>query len=359
MYTVPKQRELNFYEIGAFKGVDFTTSPIEVDAQRSPNAINMINNDGYIEKRNGYQVMNQIGDSINGVWNIDTNTGDMFLVHSGTALYECSSDFKEKVMLFNGMSNNRSVGLYFKEYLMIFDGTRAVVFSKFDGTNYEVKFLDEIGYIPTISVGRDNEGSGNDYEDRNIMSPYAINTFYAKKIENGFDEEGKPTYIDQSKFILSESNIDEIKLVEKLNDNAEWETVTNYTYDLTKGEIYFTPGESPVIGTDNVRVTYKKEMNEYSKINNCNIAAMYGYEGNNNRIFVSGNPDLPNYDYWCDQENPLYWPDSNFAKIGVQPIVGYLTLSDGTLAILKNIVIQIIQFTIEAIIYLMILKYSL
>lgn len=74
---------------------------------------------------------------------------------------------------------------------------------------------------------------------------------------------------------------------------------------------------------------------------------MYGYEGNGNRIFVTGNKDFSNYDFWCEQENPLYWPDENFSRVGTEPITGYARLNDGTLAILKNKVIQIVQFIIE------------
>lgn len=336
MYSIPSQEKRNFYEIKSFKGVDFTTSPIEVEPYRSPNAKNIINKNGYLETRNGYEVKNKIGSCINGVWNIDTPNQELFLVHSGTCLYQCNTDFSESVLLFNGMSNNRSTGIYFDEYLLIFDGVRTVVFSKFDGTNYEVKFLDEIGYIPTTSIARDNNGGGTDYELRNLMSPYAINTFLASKIETGLDEDGQPIYTDQNVFKLVDNDLDEIILVEKLTETAEWEQVKDYTYDLIKGEICFVPGESPVLGRDNVRITYKKDLKETSKINNCNIAVMYGYDGNNDRIFVSGNPDLPNYDYYCEQNNPLYWPDENFTKIGIEPIMGYSKLNDGSLAIHKK-----------------------
>lgn len=337
MFSVPSEKPRYIKEISNFKGVDFTSSPLDVDLRRSPNAKNIINNDGYNETRNGYEILNQFNDKINGVWNIDTNIGDLFLVHSGTKLYQCSSDFSETTLVLSGMSNNISTGLYFNEYLIIFDGVRPVVFSCFDGTNYEAKFLDTCGYIPTTSVSRDANGGGTDYEQYNLISPYAVNTFVAQKIEGELDGQGNPTYTDQSVFKLDTTNIVSIVSVEKLNNNAEWELVSNYTYDLTKGEVYFTPGESPVLGRDNVRITYEYNNTEYkSKINKCNIVTLYGYEGNGNRIFASGNSDFPNYDYWCDQENPLYWPDENFAKIGIQPIVGYAKLNDGTLAILKK-----------------------
>lgn len=340
MYNIPTQAKKNYYRNQKFKGVDFTSSELEVSDSRSPNAKNIINNNGYIESRNGYKVLNTIGSKINGVWNIDTEDEELFLVHSGTCLYQCSSDFKESVLIFNGMSNNRSVGLYFDEYLLIFDGVRTVVFSKFDGTNYETKFLDECGYIPITSIARDANGGGTDYDKFNLISPYAINTFVPSKIETGLDEEGNPTYKDQDTFKLDRQNVLEITSVQVMDENANWidkEVTKDYTFDLAKGEVYFTPGESPVLGRDSVKIMYKYNNSlDASKINKCTIATLYGYDGNNSRIFASGNPKYPNYDYWCEQDNPLYWPDENVAKIGIEPIIGYSKLNDGTLAIHKK-----------------------
>lgn len=336
MYNIPSETKKYYYEIEDFKGVDFTSSPLQVDKRRSPNAKNIINNNGYNETRNGYSVLNTIGECSNGVWNIDTNDGELFLVHSGTKLYQTTSDFSTYVEILSGMSNHRSKGLYFNEYLLIFDGVRTVVFARFDGINYQAKFLDECGYIPTTSIARDRNGGGTAYEKENLISPYQINTFLTENIETGLDEEGNPIYEVQTKFSLSETEIEEIKIVQRLNNLGEWEVVEDYTVDLSTGIITANPGLSPVLGVDNLQVMFKKNKGNASKINNCNIAVLYGYEGNNNRIFVSGNPDLPNYDYWCEQENPLYWPDENFAKIGVEPIMGYSILCDGSLCVNKR-----------------------
>lgn len=340
MYSIPTQAQKNYFRIDSFKGVDFTSSELDCDKGRSPNAKNIINNNGYIESRNGYTKIAKIGTNVNGTWNIDTPTEEFFLVHSGTCLYQTSSDFKESVLMLNGMSNNRSIGLYINGYLLIFDGIKVVVFSKFDGTNYEAKFLEECGHIPLTSIARDANGGGTDYEKFNMMSPYAINTFLASKIETGVDEEGNPTYKDQDTFKLDKTNIVEIVSVKVLTDDATWEEKVkdnDYTYSLEKGEIYFTPGESPVLGRDNVEITYKFDnTKEKIKINNCTIAELFGYESNSNRIFASGNKNYSNYDFWCEQNNPLYWPDENFARIGIEPIINYSKLNDGTLAILKK-----------------------
>lgn len=335
MYSIPTETKKYYFEIEEFKGVDFTSSPLQVDKKRSPMAKNIINNNGFNETRNGYDVINTIGTCINGVWRINTEDETLFLIHSGTKLYQCTSDFNNPVQILSGMSDNRSKGLYFKKYLIIFDGTRTVVFSKFDGTNYEAKFLDTCGYIPTTSIARDTNGGGTEYEKENLMSSYQVNLFVVEKVETGTDTDGNPVYEIPTKFPLNETNIESIELVQKLNDDGEWENI-EYTVDLTKGIITCDVGTTPVLGKDNLKVMFKKtKTGNADKINKCNIATLYGYE-NNNRIFAAGNPNFLNCDYWCGQNNPLYWPDDNVAEIGVEPIVNYHRLNDGNLAIQKK-----------------------
>ena len=336
MYNIPTETKKYYYEIEEFKGVDFTSSPLQVDKRRSTNVKNIINNNGYNESRNGYEVLNKIGIRINGVWNIDTDNGDLFLIHSGTKLYQCNSDFGESVVILTGMNDSISKGVYFNEYLLIFDGIRTVVFSKFDGINYQAKFLDTCGYIPITSIARDRNGGGTAYEQENLISPYQVNMFLTENIEIGLDDDGNPIYEVQNKFQLSETNIESVELVQKLTENADWENI-EYTLDKETGIITCTPGLSPVKGSDNLKVIFKKtKIGNSDKINKCTIVTLYGYEGNNNRIFATGNPELSNYDYWCEQDNPLYWPDENFAKIGIEPIINYQKLSDGSLAIQKK-----------------------
>ena len=333
MYNIPASKEKYTYSVDSFMGVDFTSSPIEVDNKRSPNAKNIINNNGYNETRNGYKILNKIGSKINGVWNIDTEEREMFIVHSGTILYECSSDFKTFTNILSGMTDNRSIGIYFNEYLLIFDGTRTVVYGNFNG-EYKAQFLDEVGYIPTTSIARDSSGGGTDYEKINLVSPYRINTFLPEKIKN---DDG--TEIDQTVFPLEEGNVESIKLIEVLQSDGTFKTITNYQLDQNTGKVTMeAPGESPILGRDSVYITYKikDNSNNASKINQCDIAVLFGYEGNNNRIFVSGNPDLPNYDYYCEQDDPLYWPDENFTRIGTEAIMSYSRLGDGTLAVHKK-----------------------
>lgn len=336
MYNVPAAKPKNIYTIENFMGVDFTSSPIEVDKRRSPNAKNLINNDGFNETRNGYEKILEFDGQINGCWNFDTKTKELFLIHSGDKLYEVTDNFKTKTVILTGMTDSRSTGIYIEEKLIIFDGTRAVCYGQFEN-GYEARFLDECGYIPTTSISRDASGGGEDYELINLMSPYRINTFLTEVIKK--EENGSIKESEQTKFKLDDSNITDVDLVQVLKDTGDWEVVTDYKVDKEKGIVELTkaPGESPVLGRDNVSIRYSKVSKENTdKINKCDIATLFGYEGNNNRIFVSGNPDLPNYDFYSAQDDPTYWPDQNFTKIGTEPIISYSRLNDGTLAIQKK-----------------------
>lgn len=338
MYSIPASQSKSYYSIDNFLGVDFTSSPIEVDKKRSPNAVNMINNNGYNETRNGYEIIKKLDSRINGIWNIDIPNEEILLVHAGTKLYKIDSNFKEVEELLNDLNDERSTGIYFSDYLTIFDGKRAIIYGNTEN-GYKAEYIDEIGYIPTTSVGRDSSGGGTDYEKVNLMSPYRINTFLTEMVETTIN--GELQNNPQTVFKLDDTNIDSVELVEILTENGNWEVLKRdkYQVDTSTGQVTLSeaPGDSPVLGRDNVSIKYKKSILENTnKINKCDIATLFGYDGNNNRIFVAGNREFPNYDFFCEQDDPTYWPDENFTKIGTEPIVSYSRLTDGSLSIHKK-----------------------
>ena len=171
------------------------------------------------------------------------------------------------------------------------------------------------------------------------MSPYRINTFLTEMVETTIN--GELQNNPQTVFKLDDTNIDSVELVEILTENGNWEVLKSdkYQVDTSTGQVTLSeaPGDSPVLGRDNVSIKYKKSILENTnKINKCDIATLFGYDGNNNRIFVAGNREFPNYDFFCEQDDPTYWPDENFTKIGTEPIVSYSRLTDGSLSIHKK-----------------------
>ena len=326
-FKIPGQPKLNIFNIKNFLGVDFTNA--DVDKRRSPDAYNIINNGGYPETRPGYDAISTIGVRINGVWNIDTANGDIFIVHSGNSIYECGADFKNPIKLIEGITDTVSAGIYLNGQLLIANGTRAIVYGRF-GDNYEVKYLDEIGYVPTTIISRSPSGGGKQFEPVNMASKFRINSFLTTDTDYEY------------KLDVENLSNDEV-IVQKMNADGNWETLkenTDFAVNRLEGKVIFNNIiiSGPIEGRDNLTIRFGRINQEYLDIvNHCTIATTFGYDGNNNRIFISGNKDFPNTDWHSEVEDLTYFPDINYTKIGIEPIVNYLRMNDGRLAIQKKV----------------------
>lgn len=332
-FSVPAAPEKYTISIPNFLGVDFSSAINEIDKRRSPDAYNVLNNNGTIEKRNGYKVLAYLGNNanINGIWNVDTVTGEYFIVHCGTKLYEMKTDFSSYEVILTGLADRMSSGVIINGKLLILDGKRAVVYDLLISKD-RCSYLDEIGRTAITQIARSPDGTASQaYEQVNLISENIMNMFISDTTSLNY--------------VLDNQNISLPVIVEVLNENATWDIKVrdnDYTVDLENGIIKFnTPIGSPIVdGRDNVRITYKKEATDNkSQINKCTIMQVYGYSGNTNRIFMSGNPDLPNIVNFSDIDDVTYIPVDNIIAVGLEtsPITGFAKLSNGKLAILKNV----------------------
>lgn len=332
-FSVPSSPATNEINLTGFLGVDFSSSISDIDRRRTPNGYNFINNNGTIEKRNGYKVLAYLGEkaNINGVWNVDTVNGEYFVVHCGTKLYEMKTDFSSYTEIFDGLADRISQGAIINSKLLVLDGKRAVVYDLLEETD-KVKYLDEIGYIPTTQIARRPDGLlSQSYESKNLVQDCCINLFISTETDTIYQ--------------LGETNISSVELVEVLNENAEWEIKKaniDYTVDAGKGQVIFTKtiGNSVVDNRDNVRIKYKKVSNDNkSQVNKCTIMNVYGYAGANNRVFLTGNPDYANIVMFSHLEDITYIPVENVVKVGLEvvPITGMAKLNNGKLAVLKDV----------------------
>ena len=155
-------------------------------------------------------------------------------------------------------------------------------------------------------------------------------------IQSGFTELFLGT-ADDTEYHLTFANLDKKEpIVLVMDANGEWQEQVideDYTVDYEHGLIEFTdaPGVSPITGEDNVKITAFRTVEGYAdRINKCTIGALYGINGNKDRLFLSGNPDFINYDWFCHQNNPSYWPDLNYSVIGNNrsKIMGYSILNN-------------------------------
>ena len=194
------------------------------------------------------------------------------------------------------------------------------------GDDWIVQNLDEIGYIPRTAIGRGPSGiPTTKYEAPNLCSPYRINEFLSDGTSSVYQLDG-------------ESWANETPIVTQLLSDGTTGTITNFIFDSTTGKITFAeaPAKSPVDGRDNIFIRFKSnDMTCY--INKCKFGILYGYGGNNNRVFVSGNPDFKNVDWFSAINDMTYFSADDYAVVGVDPIVGYSRTVSGTLVIHKKL----------------------
>lgn len=332
-FNVPSSPPTYQANLTGFLGVDFSSSFDNIDKRRTPNGKNFINNNGTIEKRNGYKVLAYLGQeaNINGIWNVDTVNGEYFIVHCGTKLYEMKIDFSSYTELMTGLEDKISQGVIINSKLLILDGKRAIIYDLLASSD-KVKYLDEVGYIPTTQIARVPNGTlSQSYESVNLVQDSRINLFTSNEVDKIYQ--------------LDETELNSIDSVEVLNTNAQWilkQVNVDYYIDLTKGQVTFKSvvGKPVVDGRDNVRIKYTKKINNNkSQINKCDILCVYGYAGANNRVFIAGNPDYPNIVTYSHLDDITYIPTDNIIKTGLEtvPITGIVRINDGKMAVLKDV----------------------
>lgn len=315
MATIPETKSYT-KTYDAFRGVDFSTDPTQVADARSPYAVNLVSDlAGFPEKRLGWRTLATLTEErINGMFYVVfTPEIDTFLVHAGTNLYKWTGDDSEPVLIGAGMADSRSTGFSHKGRFFILDGTTYSVVVLDDDDELIFKSVSEMAFIPTTVIGADPAGGGTAFEPVNLLTPNRINSFAGTA--------------DATIYQLDSTDITDVLKV--VVNGTEKELTTDYTVDKAAGKVTFNvaPGVAPGgSGIDNIVITFSKEAEGYAdRINKCRFSAFYGYN-NDNRIFVSGNPDYKNYDWQSGLDDPTYFPDLGYTVIGsdTSAILGYL-----------------------------------
>lgn len=156
------------------------------------------------------------------------------------------------------------------------------------------------------------------------------------------------------KYMLDTDNIDEDEEVKVYN----YETLidsANYTINYEEGSITFTNEYLPSIeGQSNITVEFSKYIEGYAdRINKCRFGTLYGYNAGRDNLFVAGNPDYPNVDFYSSETYSVasnfdgqlknygdftYFPIINYQAFGneISEIMDYKVLNDGTQIIMKR-----------------------
>lgn len=302
----------------SFKGVDFCQDPSLVDAQRSPDAPNLVSDIGGMpEKRLGWRTILNFEGRINGLFYGEMGGEKIKLAHAGESLYSFTDT--EKTLIYDGLADRRSCGFFMsgKFYILTGEG-----YYSYDGES--LREVTENAYIPTILISRNPTGGGTVAEAVNLIGRSRRECF----LGNATD----------TTYYLSAADIDEITKVEVMDANGEMTEYTlttgnpgtnEYKADLAAGSVTFASAHAPVVtGVDNVYITYKKTIAEYeNRIKGCTVFAFYG-KNSENRVFLSGNPDYKAYDFMSGLYDPSYFPDTKYSVVGDTDtaIMGYRKL---------------------------------
>ena len=327
-FKVPSSPKINTYVIDNFLGADFTSDASTVDETKSPNCENMIRSvPGKVRKRAGYELLEDFGAYIYGVHTF--HVADERLVHAGTKLYKITDPENP---IYTGMAEHRSVSFELNMKLFILDG---VAIKVYDGNT--VQRIDAVGYIPTLSISKNPEGGGTDYQPLNLIQPAFIEQFYVDADHSTAKD-----------FQLTFGNLDATTVLAwVLNSSGEWVAkteTTDFTVDRQTGKVTFVtaPGTSPVTGEDNVKIQAYRTVSGYAdRVNHCTIGALFGVNGADDRLFISGNSDKGvgqdgnyysyiNYDWFSQQYDPTYFADTWYSKLGSDSsaIMGYSIINN-------------------------------
>lgn len=310
-FSVPSSPARSVMTISDFLGVDFTNSPASVSESMSPNGVNMIRDvPGKVRKSMGYHEIATYDARINGFHKLHNDEDG--LIHAGTNLY------KNGELVYSGMNDIRSKSFEVDNKLYIVDGLKMLVY---DGE--KVAPVEENAYIPTLTIAKAPSGGGTAYEALNL-------------IQAGFKECFAGTEKDTA-YQLTFGELDEKEVVvEILTEDGGTVTKkegTDFTVDRVSGIVNFTvaPGVSPVTGEDNVFITAYRTVEGYAdRINKCTFGILYGIGGAADRLFLSGNPDMKNNDWFSGQYDPTYYPDTGYGTLGSSQsaIMGYSIINN-------------------------------
>lgn len=309
-FKIPKQQAKSVVIINTFVGADFTNDASAVGQSQSPDMVNMIRDvPGKIRKCMGYRTIESYSGRINGYHKFDKDNG---ILHEGKNLWY------DNDIIYFGMNDDKSRSWKVGNKLAIADGEELILF---DGT--DAYPASENAYIPTVTISKDPSGGGTSYEDLNLLQSGFIELFLGTATDTAYH--------------LTFGGLDEKPIeVSILNAGGEWEEKTqgvDYSVDYKNGIVNFVraPGKSPITGEDNVKIKAYRTVDGYAdKINHCTIGTAYGLNGAKDRLFLSGNVDFINYDWFSQQNDPSYFPDTNYSVIGSDrsSIVGYSVINN-------------------------------
>ena len=244
-----------------------------------------------------------------------------YIYHVGTDFYLRASNSDTFTKIYNNANQHLSKAWQFNKTLYILDGKDIYAYASGDETITPIS--EEAGYIPTVTIAKEQHGGGVPYEPLNMLQPGFIEMF-----------QGQAGW---QMFFLSFGHLDQTPVrAWVLSSSGTWVEKfegTDFTVNRQIGMVDFinSPGASPITGEDNVKIQAYRTVPGYrERITNCTNGTLFGVGGAEDRLFLTGNPDYPNWDFYSEQYNPTYFPDTGYSALGSEQsaIVGYAIVNN-------------------------------
>lgn len=242
-----------------------------------------------------------------------------YIYHVGTDFYLRASNSKDFTKVYTNANQHLSKSWQFNKKLFILDGKDIYSYAIGDETVQPIG--EENGYIPTLTIAKSPAGGGVAYEPLNMLQPAFYETF------NGSGTE----------FFLSFGNLDSTPVKAWVMDsNGMWQEKvegTDFSVNRGTGMVVFDTSipTPPITGEDNVKILAYRTVPGYrERVTKCTNGTLFGVGGAEDRLFLTGNPDYPNWDFYSEQFDPTYFPDTGYSALGSEQsaIVGYALVNN-------------------------------
>lgn len=374
--NAPAQTAVHTKRYTSFKGVDFSMDPTQVDDSRSPWAVNVISDGGGCpQKRPGWRKLASVDGPVYGIYQYKTDETQAYIVHAGGKLYSWQGGEDAPVSLLEGLTGTTSDGFMWKDKLYILTGAEYVYVAEEEG-NLKAGHVSDIAYVPVtryeIKVqaekGTAEAAGGEDYDVTNIVTKRRKNSFILDTRGGIFSlgEYGSETvavfFLDK----VVDKNATRAELVLETEDGVKIENILEFARYESNGERY-EPLEKDdlsetVVDTVAVCAYYEDLVSKFEDLkinfNNTEIQLTVTYPAKmdkedlleripkcrmhsffENRLFVAGNPEYANADFFSELNEPTYFKEINYTEIGSSDILGYLKTGE-QLAIIKESSLQ-------------------
>ncbi len=388
-------KERKTLTLRGFRGIDYGSSPLEVSSARAVDARNMILENGVLQKRPGWRMVQDLSSwgaqteshTIHGFryWTDQEAMIGGWVVHMGTILFFDIRLGKGKEMYIENVLDEPSTWIEQNGRFYIICGDIYVfpVWEKGAPTFKKLTELEDL-YIPTTTVSINPEGEADTaidvLESPNLLTSWRKNTLVARKADCPICSEGIYLFnYNLDAAVNAKTNITilcrgvqyisvdhylygDLKVIVRkdLYDGLSQQEKEGplYSTDCYRGELFCKNsntghgritmrfenddcdhnGSASAVVTFCVDYTDEEVKERKRRITGCRVGTLFGVNGDTNRLFLSGNPDAPGRIFFSDYQNFNYFPENGYVTAGSErsDVKGFLRLSDNTMAVLKK-----------------------